>query len=185
LSYYSLSNLDIKMKFIEHEFDISNNWKLEIFNRIEFFANNRANKYISHHMFDDIRQEARLGIWKAIQSFDYRKNFDFYRWAQWNISREIRRILLEDKRDKKNKKSFGGNKTHLSIDNYVDMLTVDKLLRIVESSFSIKEQTIFINNIVEGMTLSDTGGIIGLTAERVRQIKIDILSKLELIIKRV
>lgn len=173
------------MKYIEHEFDTSSNWKHEVFGKIEFFANNRANKYISHYMFEDIRQEARLGAWKAVQSFDYRKNFDFYRWLQWNVSREIRRVLLEDKRDKKNKKFFKKNSDKLSVDNYIDMLLVDKLFDLVEGSFSNKEHAIFINNIVEGMTLTETGSIIGLTAERVRQIRLKVLSKISLIIEKV
>ena len=172
------------MKYIEHEFNGSDDWKVNLFSKIEFFANNRANKYISHHMFEDIRQEAKVGAWKAVQSFDYRKNFDFYRWAQWNISREIRRVLLEDKRDKKNKIYFKNNKTPLNIENYINILTIDKIFSLSTGYFSDRERAIFINNIVEGMTLSETGSSIGLTAERVRQIRVKIFEKIALIIER-
>lgn len=173
------------MKYIEHELSISQKWKEDLYQKIEFFANNRANKYINHHMYEDISQEARVGAWNAINSFDYRKNFDFYRWAQWNISKEIRRILLEDKRDKNNKKNFKKNEKYLNVDNFIDILTVDKVFSLASQSFSKKENAVFINNIVEGMTLAETGSIIGLTAERVRQIRQNVLLKVTKIIEKV
>ena len=173
------------MKYIENELNLSEEWKRDLYEKIEFFANNRANKYISHHMYEDISQEAKLGAWKAINSFDYKKNFDFYRWAQWNISKEIRRILLEDKRDKKNKKNFKKNKKNSNDDNLIDILTIDKAFGSASQLFSKKENAVFINNIVEGMTLAETGSIIGLTAERVRQIRQVVLSKITKITKRV
>ena len=173
------------MKYIEHELSISQKWKEDLYQKIEFFANNRANKYINHHMYEDISQEARVGAWNAINSFDYRKNFDFYRWAQWNISKEIRRILLEDKRDKKNKKNFKKNEKYLNVDNFIDILTIDKVFGLASQLFSKKENAVFINNIVEGMTLAETGSIIGLTAERVRQIRQNVLLKVTKIIEKV
>ena len=173
------------MKYIEHELSISQKWKEDLYQKIEFFANNRANKYINHHMYEDISQEARAGAWNAINSFDYRKNFDFYRWAQWNISKEIRRILLEDKRDKNNKKNFKKNEKYLNVDNFIDILTVDKVFSLASQSLSRKENAVFINNIVEGMTLAETGSIIGLTAERVRQIRQNVLLKVTKIIEKV
>ena len=173
------------MQYIENELCPSTLWREELYQKIEFFANNRANKYINHHMFEDISQEAKLGAWKAINSFDYRKNFDFYRWAQWNISKEIRRILLEDRRDKKNKKNFKKNEKYLNVDNFIDILTIDRVFAMASQSFSKKENAVFINNIVEGMTLAETGSIIGLTAERVRQIRQNVLLKITNIIEKV
>ena len=178
MSYYSLSNLDIKMHYIDHELDEKGGWKRDLFENVKFFASFRAKKYISHHMFEDIEQEAFFGLWTAIETFDYNKNFDFYRWAQWNISKKIRRILIEDKKDKKSKVSFKKNFDPVTNQNYEDKILLNKIFLIIFNSFSKRERQIFINNMIDGMTLSEIGLSFGISAERVRQIKNNILHRI-------
>ena len=92
MNFFSTSNLDIKMMYISN-YGKGEAWMNDLFGETRFFANHRAKKYIRSPHYDDIIQESYLGLWSAIKSFDYNKNFDFYRWAQWNISSKIRNFL--------------------------------------------------------------------------------------------
>ena len=98
MNFYDLSNLDIKMMYIANEKKDKKEWMSQIFVQTKFFAESRAKKYKIISAKDDLFQEAYLGLWEAILTYDYQKNFDFYRWAQWNISKKLRDYNSKSKR---------------------------------------------------------------------------------------
>jgi len=186
MNFYNISNLDIKMSYIVNEDKLDRKWMEEIFVQTKFFADIRAKKYSNYLPDKDLSQEAYLGLWNAILSFDYQKNFDFYRWAQWNISKELRNYSFRNKRNysaKSNIKKELGNYgyRYVSHDEEVRLEMIVFAKKIFSDSSSIltkREKIIVVDNLFLGKTLGEIAGPLSLSTERVRQIRNCGLSKL-------
>lgn len=170
MNFYKVSNLDIKMLYIENEYSESSAWKVALFEKTKFFAEKRARRIKRSDLYDDIMQEALCGLWIAIETFDYNKNFDFYRWAQWNISSKIRNFCKDF--------IINGDSSGVSY-NKDDSFDLEKNLDycfiISEINNSKKlnsnEKSAVLKSIVLEQTLVDIGKDLSLSPERVRQLK--------------
>lgn len=186
MNFYNISNLDIKMLYIVNETSPNKIWMEKLFVQTKFFADIRARKYSNYTPSSDLSQEAYLGLWNAILSFDYQKNFDFYRWAQWGISKGLRNYSSENKKNysvKSNiKKELGSYScAHISHDEAVRLEMVLFLKKILSDRSSVltkKEKNIVADNFLLGKTLEEIAEPLSLSAERVRQIRNCGLSKL-------
>jgi DNA-directed RNA polymerase specialized sigma subunit len=94
------------MIYIENKGSGCEKWKYELFRKLRFFSKSRVAKYSSFGRRDDLIQESDMALWKCINSFDYKKNFDFYRWAHWNISSGIKNFLSSDSSFKKSRSNM-------------------------------------------------------------------------------
>ena len=182
MSFYSLSNLDIKMTYIANENRKDSSWLNDVFVQTKFFAESRAKKYRNGIYDEDLTQEARLGLWEAIITYDYQKNFDFFRWAQWNISKKFRSYTSEFKKNSVAKCAIkkevdnhsglcGWGEEEVSLDMKI---TIDKLLFGNREMLSDRETKVVLENLVLNRGLQD----LNLSAERVRQIRNASLTKL-------
>lgn len=178
MNFFSTSNLDIKMMYISNE-GRGGEWMYDFFNHIKFFANHRAKRYENSLHYDDIRQESQIGLWSAIRTFDYNKNFDFYRWAQWNISSKIRNFLYENKR-------HGAvilRSKDMCLQDYQDedqseIVFFNEVFK-NNSVLSERELGIVFDIFILGKTLSEVGDGNSLTPEGVRKIKNKAVLKLQ------
>lgn len=186
MSFYSLSNLDIKMTYIANENREDTSWLSDIFVQTKFFAESRAKKYRNGVYDEDLTQEARLGLWEAIITYDYQKNFDFFRWAQWNISKKFRSYTSEFKKNnvakcaiKKEVDNHSGSCGQGEEEVLLEMkITVDKLLFGKCEILSDREAKVVLDNLVLKRGLQEVAQDLNLSAERVRQIRNASLSKL-------
>ena len=186
MKFYDVSNLDIKMAYIANSGRKDNLWREDIFVQTKFFADFRARKYSGKLPLDEARQESYLGLWSAILSFDYQKNFDFYRWAQWNISKQLRDSSARYQRNADAKSTIKKeiDTTLSSIRNSecsdeVCYMPQSMLFAIERSkSLSAREKKVIFNRFIFEKTLSETGKDLGVTAERIRQVEKMALKKL-------
>ncbi len=170
--FYNLSNLDIKMLYIENEFSNSNEWMHNFFVQTKFFAEHRVKKYLKNFPREDLIQESYLGLWCAIITYDYQKNFDFYRWAQWNISKKIRDYFKSQNKYQKTKSNI--KNTSYSYDEWSKLeveMFVKQVLSKENKILSDREKYIVKNVLLEGKTLTETAKSLDISIERVRQIK--------------
>jgi len=186
MSFYNVSNLDIKMAYIANESRSNSSWREDIFVQTKFFADFRARKYSGKIPMEEAIQESHLGLWSAIISFDYQKNFDFYRWAQWNISKQLRNSSARFQRNIEAKSTI---KKEIDTDlsgayngssSGETSFGPDSIPLMVEKSkaLSNREKRVVFNRFIFGKTLSETGKEFGLTAERIRQVEKTALKKL-------
>tara|TARA_A100001011_G_scaffold342872_1_gene376758 strand:- start:7007 stop:7561 length:555 start_codon:yes stop_codon:yes gene_type:complete len=172
VNLYKTSNLDIKMIYMCNERSLDESWKSELFERVKFFAKSRAKKYEKNFYSEDFLQEAYCGLWSALSTFDYHKNFDFYRWAQWHISKRLRDFHSSYMREFELKSNtYNDVLMETAGENIIDKVFLSQILEDNSLSLSHKEITILKQSYLKGKTLSEIGSSLSLSAERVRQIK--------------
>lgn len=179
MNFYTVSNLDLKMTYIANELKEDEAWLEKIFVQTKFFADFQVKKFNLLLRDEDVKQDAYLGLWEAIITYDYHKNFDFYRWAQWNILKKIRDNRRKSKRFYAAKSSI---KQELDSCNSADDLYGQEVM--LETSYLCK-QLIFDNdiglskaqldiigkNIIMGKKLREIASEYSLSIERIRQIR--------------
>ena len=187
MNFYTVSNLDIKMLYIANELKEDKSWMSKIFVQTKFFADFQLKKFSLLVDDEDVRQDAYLGLWNAIITFDYHKNFDFYRWAQWNILKKIRDNRKLTKRFLKAKSNI---KSHLNSCNAAFDLCDEKVM--LELGYLLKQLFVYNDlklskiqldiankNILFGQTLSEIASEYNLSVERIRQIRNSSLNKIK------
>ena len=190
MSYYDLSNLDIKMMYIVNENKDPTQWMSEIFVQTKFFAEARAKKYKKTLSQEDLFQEAYLGLWEAILTYDYQKNFDFFRWAQWNISKKLRDYNSNFKRYSVAKSGIKRELSNCNSNNILDEKEVElemkilfeKLLINENKILSNRERDIVVENLILGKRLNEIATKYNLSTERIRQIRNCSLEKIRTIL---
>jgi len=167
------------MTYIANELKADESWMHKIFVQTKFFADFQVKKFNLLSRDEDAKQDAYLGLWEAIITYDYHKNFDFYRWAQWNILKKIRDNRRKTKRFYAAKSSI---KQELDSCNSADNLCVQGVM--LEASYLCK-QLVFDNdiglsktqldvikqNIIMGKKLREIASEYSLSIERIRQIR--------------
>ncbi len=158
---------------------VDTKWMYSLFDEVKFFADHRVKKYKGFSFYEDLCQEAYLGLWTSIKTFDYNKDFDFYRWAQWNISSKIRNFLYENKRsreaasDMKKKMNF-----ECLGEAQTNKILFDEI--ILNNNFLNKnEKKILIDSFVLNKTLLEISKDLSLSPEGVRKIKNRTILKLK------
>jgi RNA polymerase sigma factor (sigma-70 family) len=190
MNFYAVSNLDIKMTYIANENKSSKEWLRKLFEQTKFFADSRVKKYNFFLHNEEVRQEAYLGLWEAVITYDYQKNFDFYRWAQWNISKKIRDYRINNRRFKRAKSSIkqelGSYDFNRNLCDQEVRLEMNYLCKELvfddEKLLSKKEKDIIINNIFLGKKLKEIASDYNLSIERVRQVRNNGLEKIRAIL---
>jgi len=179
MEFYDLSNLDIKMTYIVNENKTEKEWMSDIFVQTKFFAESRAKKYKIILPLEDLFQEAYLGLWEAILTYDYQKNFDFYRWAQWNISKKLRDCNAKSKRFfdaksniKKELTDYDSNGVLCSEEVGLEMNILCKtLLSEKKDLLTKRENQVLVDNLILCKTLREIATNFNLSTERIRQVK--------------
>tara|TARA_A200000159_G_scaffold164928_1_gene197518 strand:- start:5730 stop:6302 length:573 start_codon:yes stop_codon:yes gene_type:complete len=187
MNFFTVSNLDIKMSFISNEMSLDESWRQDIFVQTKFFADFQVKKFSYLSNDPDVKQDAYLGLWEAIITFDYHKNFDFYRWAQWNILKKIRDNRRNSKRFFEAKSSIKEElNTCDSTESLVsqeDMLEASYLYKqiILKNDFHLSkpELDILFKSVIEKRKLREIASDYSLSQERIRQIKNVALNKIK------
>lgn len=187
MNFFTVSNLDIKMSFISNETSEDSSWMQDVFVQTKFFADFQVKKFLYLSKDPDVKQDAYLGLWEAIITFDYHKNFDFYRWAQWNILKKIRNNRRSSKRFFKAKSSIKEDlntcDSRESLVNQEDMLEASYLYKqiILKNSFRLSkpESDILFKSVIEQRKLKEIASDYKLSQERIRQIKNIALNKIK------
>jgi len=163
------------MIYIINEKNESLSWRHDLFGRISRIA---ENKYANSKVFseeEDFVQEIKLSIWNSILTFDYKRNFDFFRWLHWNVAKGIRESFSSNDRLREVKSSLrsGGLSCEYADENALATI-ID-----IENYPDSRSASVLVRSVVNGETLSEIGKDLGISAERVRQIKRSIINDLQ------
>jgi len=128
-----------------------------------------------------------LGLWEAILTYDYQKNFDFYRWAQWNISKKLRDYNSKSKRFLTAKSSIKEELGNCDYGHFTEEYEVELEKNIIykmlffspNSILSQREKQVVIDNLIFGKKLNEIAISLNLSAERIRQIRNCSLQKIK------
>ena len=172
-----ISNEEIRQIYIENQNSGSDEWRNLVFDRTRFFIFKKIKK--NFYLQNDLKQEALLGLWSAIITFDFNKNFDFFRWADWHIKSKIRDHISREKRQTHIRNSIkiydlGTQNLELKqsnvrcIDLRIDFL---KWLRFNQKELSKRDTKIIVDTLLLNKTLAEVAADRDLSVERVRQIK--------------
>jgi RNA polymerase sigma factor (sigma-70 family) len=179
MKFYTVSNLDIKMTYIANELKTDESWLHNIFVQTKFFADFQVKKFNLLSRDEDAKQDAYLGLWEAIITYDYHKNFDFYRWAQWNILKKIRDNRRKTRRFCTAKSSI---KQELDSCNSAEvlygqgvMLEAGYLFKqlVIDNDIGLSKTQLDVikKNIIMGKKLKEIASEYSLSIERIRQIR--------------
>lgn len=172
-----ISNEEIRQIYIENQNSGSDEWRNLVFDRTRFFIFKKIKK--NFYLQNDLKQEALLGLWSAIITFDFNKNFDFFRWADWHIKTKIRdHIWAEERqRDIKNSIKISNLDTHILESNEYAQEKKDvkidflKWLKEGEKKLSKRDLKIIVGTVLLDKTLAEVAEANNISRERARQIK--------------
>jgi len=172
-----VTNEEIRDIYIKNKSSDSKEWMNLVFSKTRFFIFKKIKKEFIYKK--DLKQEAYLGLWTAIITFDFNKNFDFFRWADWHIKSKIRDEISREKRQAHLCNSI--KIYNLSTQNLVNKQSefkwvefkIDffKWLMANEKSLSRRDLKIIVETILLNKTLVEVAEANQLSSERVRQIK--------------
>lgn len=176
-----ITNKSISDLYKKNKRNKSLKWKKKLFKDLYFLINKK--KYLSDK---DLFQEVSIGLWTAIITFDFNKNFDFFRWSSWHISSRAKSYKL-----KKSKLRIFENSIKLHELNIGDHLDVQPNRSTLEFNIDFKKwfdregsdlekrnAKIIADWLFAGNSLTQVAKENGLSIERVRQIRDSEIKKL-------
>jgi RNA polymerase sigma factor (sigma-70 family) len=72
----------------------------EVVSSLGFLIQSRLKPHRGAAFYDDLFQEGRLGVMRALEDFDPERGKNFFKFAKWHIQTRIRRYLLREMRRK-------------------------------------------------------------------------------------
>lgn len=175
-----ISNYDIQRLFIINADSIDLFWQHELFCQMQVMAISRLKKNKKILITEDLTQNIFLELWIAIKTFDPYKNFDFYRWSSWHISRGIRKYYNFKK--VKNSINLSEDFTISQPANQDDLVDILKAQKIV-NKFPERSKQIFIDYTVYEKTLQEIALEKSLSPEGVRKIYLNCQKQIQREIK--
>jgi len=70
----------------------------QVVSRLTFLVHSRIRLHKGSPLYDDLLQEGRLGIMRALQDFEPERGRNFFMFATWHIQTRVRRLLLREAR---------------------------------------------------------------------------------------
>ncbi len=70
----------------------------QVVSRLTFLVHSRIRVHKGSPLYDDLLQEGRLGIMRALQDFEPERGRNFFMFATWHIQTRVRRLLLREAR---------------------------------------------------------------------------------------
>lgn len=161
-------------------FKTSKNIKEELLIKLNFLIQAKIKKFKKQPYYEDLLQEGKIGLLKAIEEFDMNKSVNFFKFANWYIWHRIKVFLCWQKRssniyreesfeDFNPQNKYEEKERDLYINNAINNLSfMDK--KIITMRFGIDCDNYSFREIGEGISLSK---------QRVEQIQKNIIHKLK------
>ena len=134
---------------------------------------------------DDLLQEGRIALWRAIEGYDPRRGAAFSTYASVAIARAVWRATYQERCERRLVRQADPPDAYLELDNELWRAQIHEVL--AEASRYLSEHQQCVLGLVYGVgegegleNLAATGRRLGLTRERVRQVRNDALVVLRL-----
>lgn len=153
----------------------------EFIKRLTFLVQSRISRYRMQPYYEDLLQEGKIGLMKAMDNFDPERGLNFFKYAQWHIKNKINAFLRWQKRTSKNVYIERNNETE---DPY--MIVEEKeermVLRNIINSLPKIPKDIIISRYCQGSkvsTFEQIGNRHSLTKQRIQQIETKTIAKIK------
>lgn len=70
----------------------------QVISKLGFLIQSRLKPHRGSMLYDDLFQEGRLGVLRALQDFDPERGKNFFKFAKWHVQTKIRRALMREMR---------------------------------------------------------------------------------------
>lgn len=156
-----------------------------IVSKLNYLIQSRIKKHHGRMFYEDLLQEGKIGLIKAIKDFDQERGVNFFKFALWHIQTKIRHYLLKEiKMESSYDKKFM-DENAISDDNLEKEIEVAETKKIINDAIDklprrdrmIIQRRFGIN--CQRQTLNEIGNLFGLSRERIRQIEIEVLVKMK------
>lgn len=175
-----LTNSDIKQIYLDNEKNPSLDYLTELYKQLFFTVLKRQKKFENFLDKEDFLQELSTSLWLAIKTFDCHKDFDFYRWLSWHLSRCTRDFCRH--LTFHNSINLLATNTHQQVDSEQEMLILLNEILGDGSVLTDRERLVVFEYFCLGKTLKEIGKDLSLSPERIRQIQGISLQKIRNII---
>ena len=147
----------------------------EIVMKLSYLVHSKIKNHNGKYFYDDLLQEGRLGIIKAVEDFNPERGKNFFKLAVWHIQTKIRRFI--DKEIKQGLIKEEKNET-FSLEEDINKIEISLVVSNLIDSLPLRDRIIIRNRF--GMnskkrTLEDIGLFLNISKERVRQIEEKVL----------
>lgn len=145
----------------------------------------------SNHSFDELVSDGQIALMNAIEKFDYARGFRFSTYATHAIQRSFYRRIKNRQRDLTRVKSTSTEimeevPDHFDVENTSaeDFQRIQDLMRWIDDELDERERYIVaarfgLNDEHDARTLRTIGEELGISKERVRQLQIRAITKLQ------
>lgn len=158
----------------------------QLIKRLTFLVCARIKHHKNSPFYDDLLQEGKLGILKAIQDFDPERGRNFFMFATWHIQTKIRRFLQKENQKREipsgdifgNETLYSDPEISFGIETREDQAIILKAL----SFLSDGDRNVIIMRFGfdgEGpKTFQQIGRVLGISKQRAQQIEVGALKRL-------
>lgn len=70
----------------------------QVVSRMGFLIHSRIRQHKGSPLYDDLLQEGRLGVMRALKDFEPERGRNFFMFATWHIQTRVRRLLMRELR---------------------------------------------------------------------------------------
>jgi len=169
-----LTNQSILKLYKKNKDQKSLAWKKKLFNDLYYLINKK-----NYYGEKDLKQEAALGLWTAIITYDFNKNFDFFRWSKWHINSRIRNYKRANLREKSAINSIKLDSLDTAKPSAIGRplsmiefnLSFEKWMKTKRSRAEKRDGKIIADWLFVGNSLTEVARKNNLSVERVRQIR--------------
>jgi RNA polymerase sporulation-specific sigma factor len=159
-----------------------------ILKRLDYLVYAKIKGYKNKACYEDLLQEGKLGLLKAVEDFDITRGINFFKYARWHIQSCITRLTKRYKREEAQKRRVMKDQ----IDNYEDEVGPDIRYELLESFVVLRRAMSNLPDIDRNVlimrfgingsneyTLKQIGETFSLTKQRIAQIEKKAISKIK------
>lgn len=158
----------------------------QLIKRLTFLVCSKIKCHKNSPFYDDLLQEGKLGILKAIQDFDPERGRNFFMFATWHIQTKVRRFLQKETQKREipsgdifgNETLYDNPETSFGIETCEDQRIILKALSFLPDS----DRNVLIMRFgfdgEEPKTFQQIGRVLGISKQRAQQIEVGALRRL-------
>jgi len=159
-----------------------------ILKRLDYLVYAKIKGYRNRLYYEDLLQEGRLGLMKAVEDFDPLRGINFFKFARWHIQSRITRLVNRHKKEDERRGKIVEegrcpDECEPSPENYFETMEGARVLRkAMDGLPDVDRRVLTMRFGMDGFsehTLRQIGEAFSLTKQRIEQIEKKAISKLK------
>lgn len=185
--YYVTNDEALALVKIYKESSVERNTiKGVLIKKLEYLVYAKIKGYRNRFYYDDLLQEGRIGLVKAVDNFDPTQGVNFFKYARWHIQSRITRLTNWHKKNEIRKNIIKGKQIYDEIEtspeSCFEIIEGEEILRKAVDTLPNVDRRVLVMRFgmygSEAHTLRQIGEAFSLTKQRIEQIEKRAISKL-------